>query len=132
MRYYSLCCDTCGYITEEPIGVYQCPVCGAQMRFARKPSEYVGNQKTGPLIMLSLFSFAVIFVPVIGIFLYPIVVFLIWYWLRKRYRDNAIRLYSTDVLAKSWVSYTCNTCGNTFEGQRGNCPYCGAVLTYFD
>ena len=132
MKYHNLICDTCGFKTQEPIGVYQCPTCGSTMRFSKKASESIGYQREGQLIIYGVPLGLLLLVPVVGIILYPAVMILIWQALKKSQRNNAIRLHSTQILNKSWVLYTCNTCGGQFKGQRGNCPHCGAMLSYND
>ncbi len=134
MTYWNYICDTCGFMTEEQLAIYQCPVCGSQMRFRK--GGYRGEKgvidKKANVYFVEAWIVLVIsggLFP-IGIVISIVLVLITRKILNNHYRDNAIRLYSTEILNNSWKNYTCPYCGNTYNGQRPNCPYCGGVVNY--
>ena len=131
--YYDFKCDTCGFICQEHLADYQCPVCGSLMRTKTKKKGFKGPRDKKFTVYFFEFwilgSIAFAYFPIGTVV--AIILFLITRkLLNDKYRDKAIRLYSTDVMAYSWKNYTCGGCGRTFQGQRPNCPYCGTTLNY--
>lgn len=135
MSYYDYKCYTCGFISEEQLAEYQCPVCGNKMRTKEHKNSFTGarDKKVWVYFLeaVPLLSIAIALFPIGTIF--SIVVFLLTRkLLNNKYRDKAIRIHSTEIMKNSWKVYSCAHCGNTFEGQRPNCPHCGGVLNYTD
>ena len=136
MTYWNYFCDTCGFYSEEQLAIYQCPICGSRMRFKKGgPRGELGAVDIKFRVYFFeawlLITISFVFFP-IGLII-SIVIFLITRKvLNSIYRDKAIRLYSTEILNNSWKNYTCSECGNTFNGQRPNCPHCGTILNYND
>jgi uncharacterized paraquat-inducible protein A len=69
---------------------------------------------------------------IVGVVIFVVILLLTRRWLNNRYKDKSIRTTPNMGIRNPNKIYTCNSCGNSFKGQRPNCPHCGIRLNYND
>lgn len=133
--YEDYICEACGFTSQEQRGVYNCPVCGTQMKVHRN-GRYGGGLSVGAGKLLVYFLECLIILPIClvflhipGIILFIIILFLTRRLMNKNLQNKAVRKNSIKNPNKI---YTCSSCNNNFKGQRPNCPHCGIKLNYND
>ena len=137
MVHFDYVCDACGFTSQEERGVYNCPVCGNQMRIAK--GGYSGDNSAGfsklliyVLECIFILPICLVFLNVFGVILFIILLLLTRRWLNNRFKDKAIKALPNAEIRNPDKMYVCHNCGGNFNGQRPVCPHCGMKLGYED
>lgn len=136
MTSWDYICDACGFTSTEEQGTYKCPVCGNQMRIAKRRVDStagLGRWLIYFLILIIVLPICVVFLGVIGIPVFIVIFILVRHFLKDKTSNKAIKTTSiktTAVVKNPNKLYTCHTCGGNFKGQQPTCPHCGIKLIY--
>jgi len=137
--YEDYICEACGFTSQEKRGVYNCPVCGTQMKVHKQTSSYSGGGMTNSTFKLFVYviecivilPICFVFLNIFGVILFVIILLLTRRFLNNRIQNKAVKTIPGTVKNPNKV-YTCNSCKGSFKGQRPNCPHCGIKLNYND
>jgi uncharacterized paraquat-inducible protein A len=135
MTYEDYICESCGFTSQEQRGVYNCPVCGTQMKVHRTEGRRGGLTNTSGKLLIYVIE-AIVILPICLVFLnvFGIIVFIVILLLTRRYMNKKIQNKAIKTIPSAVKNpdkvYTCNSCGGNFKGQRPNCPHCGIKLNY--
>ena len=132
MVYKTYICDSCGYSTEEPQGVYLCPKCHNQMRIAQEQGVFGGGDTTvtDSKILGYILLFFILLPILFGLLnVFGIIIFIpIFYYYRKSQnktiRNNAIPVKKQVETHGKF----CPECGHELNSDDHFCRNCGFKL----